>query len=198
MPVDTSTVILLPGHPASFAHNFLFLRVPGCNSIADLSLKIVVWTHKFAVGTHARIQEFSSGGSRSVCQKKALTTFFFFFFFLVLSLFYRSQMVNFKEIYHFSSFQRGSNIFQGEGPTFSRVGGGSNCLFPIQTTITCDFPGGGGVRTPCHPLWIRTWDWLILETASPRTHKPQIVNESLIYCLHSGHQKLIKKSIVSK
>ena len=25
-------------------------RVPGCNSIADLSLKIVFWTHKFAVG----------------------------------------------------------------------------------------------------------------------------------------------------
>ena len=26
--------------------------VPGCNNIADLSLKIVFWTHKFAVGTH--------------------------------------------------------------------------------------------------------------------------------------------------
>ena len=48
---------------------------------------------------------------------------FLFYFFLVLSLFYRSQMVNFKEIYHFSRFQRGSNIFQG-GPTFSRGGGG--------------------------------------------------------------------------
>ena len=50
--------------------------------------------------------------------------FFFFSFFLVLSLFYRSQMVNFKEIYHFSWFQRGSNIFQGGGggPTFSRGG----------------------------------------------------------------------------
>ena len=45
-------------------------------------------------------------------------------------------MVNFKEIYHISRFQRGSNIFQG----------GSNCLFPIETHITCDFPGG----------WIRT------------------------------------------
>ena len=45
-------------------------------------------------------------------------------------------MVNFKEIYHFSRFQRGSNIFQGGG-------GGSNCLFPIETHITCDFPGGG-------------------------------------------------------
>ena len=48
-------VILLPAHPASFAHKFFFSesrRVPGCNSIADLSLKIVFWTHKFAVGTH--------------------------------------------------------------------------------------------------------------------------------------------------
>ena len=42
-------------------------------------------------------------------------------------------MVNFKENYHFSRFQG--------GPTFSR-GGGSNCLFPIETHITCDFPGG--------------------------------------------------------
>ena len=31
----------------------------------------------------------------------------------------------------------------GRGATFSR-GGGSNCLFPIETYITCDFPGGGG------------------------------------------------------
>ena len=45
-------VILLPAHPASFAHKFLFQGVPGCNSIADLSLKIVLRTHKFAVGTH--------------------------------------------------------------------------------------------------------------------------------------------------
>ena len=37
----TEAVILLPAHPASFAHKFLFQRVPGCNSIADLSLKIV-------------------------------------------------------------------------------------------------------------------------------------------------------------
>ena len=52
-------------------------------------------------------------------------------------------MVNFKENYHFSRFQG--------GPSFSRGGGGgSNCLFPIETHITCDFPGGG-VRTPCPP-----------------------------------------------
>ena len=39
----------------------------------------------------------------------------------------------------------------GGGPTFSR-GGGSNCLFPIETHITCDFPGGGGSGPPVPPL----------------------------------------------
>ena len=85
-------------------------------------------------------------GSRNFCQggpgqsdKKALTTFFLSFF-LVLSLFYRSQMDNFKENYHFK-VPEGSKIFQGGG-------GGSNCLFPIETHITCDFQG---VRTPCPP-----------------------------------------------
>ena len=87
---------------------------------------------------HARIQKFSSGGGgvQVYLTKKALTTFSYFF--LVLSLFYRSQMVNFKENYHFSggpTFSRGVQLFQG--------GGGSNCLFPIETHITCDFPGGG-------------------------------------------------------
>ena len=40
------------------------------------------------------------------------------------------------------------HIFKGGGPTFSR--GGS----PIEThiTITCDFPGGGGLDPPIPPL----------------------------------------------
>ena len=50
------------------------------------------------------------GGVQISLTKKALTTFFF-----VLSLFHRSQMVNFKEIFYFHRFQRGSNIFQGGG-----------------------------------------------------------------------------------
>ena len=102
---------------------------------------------------HARIQEFSPGGVQVSLTKNSSDNVFFFFF-LALSLFYRSQMVNFKEIYHFSRFQR--------GPTFSRGGGGSNvfqggsnCLFPIETHITCDFPGG--IRIPLSPpLWIST------------------------------------------
>ena len=37
--------------------------------------------------------------------------------FLVLNLFYRSQIVTFKENYHFPRFQRGSHNFQGgSGP----------------------------------------------------------------------------------
>ena len=51
----------------------------------------------------------------------------FFAFFLVLGLFYRSQMVNFKEKYHFSRFQRGSKFFQGWGG-----GGGWQLLTPYR------------------------------------------------------------------
>ena len=71
-------------------------------------------------------------------------------------------MVNFKEIYHFSSFQRGSSIFQGGGGGsnfFQGGGGGSNCLFPIQTHITCDFPGGSGPPVPpLDPHLNLAWD----------------------------------------
>ena len=56
-------------------------------------------------GTDARIQEFSSGGGEGPGQSDND--------FLVLSLFYRSQMVNFKEIYRFSRLQMGSIFFQG-------------------------------------------------------------------------------------
>ena len=65
---------------------------------------------------HARIQEFSLGGVQVNLTKKYDNVFFFvFFFYLVLSLFCRSQMVNFKENYHFQNFWRGSNVFQGKG-----------------------------------------------------------------------------------
>ena len=89
-----------------------------------------------------RIQEFWSGGGGGgpgQSDKKALI----FFLFLVLSLFYRSHMVNFKENYHFSRHFPG-----GVGSNFFQGGGGNNCLFPIETRITCDFPGGSGPPVP--------------------------------------------------
>ena len=62
-------------------------------------------------------------------------------------------MVNFEENYHFSRFQRGSNIFQGGGGSnFFQGGGGSNCLFHIEAHISCDFQGGGGSGAPVPPL----------------------------------------------
>ena len=70
-------------------------------------------------------RNFRQGGGQGQSDKKALTTFFF-----SPQLILQSQMVNFKENYHFSRFPRGSNIFQGGGGghLFSGVGG-SNCLF---------------------------------------------------------------------
>ena len=62
-------------------------------------------------------------------------------------------MVNFEENYHFSRFQRGSNFFQGGGGGVQLFPGGSNCLYPIETHITCDFPWDSD---PLAPLWIRT------------------------------------------
>ena len=116
--------------------------------------------------SHARIQEISSGGVQVSLTKKGSEVFF-----LVPSLFYRTQMVNFKEIYHFSRFQKGYNIFLGGGGGGGggvklvpgrRGGGGSNCLFPIETNITSDFPGGGGVWTPCPPPSGSALDCLLL------------------------------------
>ena len=56
-------------------------------------------------------------------------------------------MVNFKEIYHFSRFQRGSNIIRGGGG-FQLFPGGSRLLIPIETHITCDFQGGPDPLSP--------------------------------------------------
>ena len=108
-----------------------------------------------AVCCHARIQEFSSGGGGGGVYvnrtKKALTTFFFFFFFFFLSPQLILQKSNgwFQRKISFFKVPEGSKFFQwGGGATFSRGGGGSNCLFPIETHITCDFPGGSGPPVP--------------------------------------------------
>ena len=73
------------------------------------------------------------GGGPGQSDKKAQTSFFF-----SPQLILQSQMVNFKENYHFSRFLRGSNIFQGGGSNFFRGGG-----------FQFDFLGE--VRTPCPP-----------------------------------------------
>ena len=92
-------------------------------------------------------------GSRNFCQlgpsqsdKKALATFFF-----SPQLILQKSNGQFQRNLSFFKVPEGVQHFPGGGgPTFSRGGGvqlfpgGSNCLFPIDTHITCDFSGGGG------------------------------------------------------
>ena len=51
-------------------------------------------------------------------------------------------MVNFEEN-SFFKVSEGVQHFPGGGGG-GGSNGGSNCLFPIETHVTCDFPGGGG------------------------------------------------------
>ena len=91
-----------------------------------LFLVWVIWSAldvMVLIAYHARISGiFIRGGPGQSDEKSSDNVFFVFF--LVLSLFYRSQMVNFKEIYHFSRFQRGSTFSRGGGPNFFQGGGG--------------------------------------------------------------------------
>ena len=65
-------------------------------------------------------------------------------FFLVLSLFYRSQMVNFKEKYQFSRFRRGSEFVQGGGSNFFQGGWGVESLIPYRNPYNLWFSRGSG------------------------------------------------------
>ena len=128
---------------------------------------IVIWDSSIisrfvSIGLHARIQEFSSGGaSRFICHKKLkkISDNVFLWVFLVLNLFYRSPMVNFKENCNFPRFQRGSIIFSGgRGPTFYR--GGEQLFIPF-THITCVYSRGTRplAALPCN-IWI---NWMLLQ-----------------------------------
>ena len=85
------------------------------------------------------------GGPGQSDKKKALSTFFFVFVFSFSPLIVL-QKSNGQFLRNLSFFKvpEGVQHFPG-GPTFSR---GSNCLFPIETHITCDFPGGSGPHVP--------------------------------------------------
>ena len=73
----------------------------------------------------------------------------FFFFFCSPQLILQTSNGQFRKNLSFFKVPEGVQHFRG-GSNFFQGGGGSNCLFPIETHITCDFPGGG-VRTPCPP-----------------------------------------------
>ena len=62
----------------------------------------------------------------------------------------QKSISQFQEVHLFFKVPEGVQHFPGEGPTFSRGGGGVQLLIPIETHITCDF-SGGGVRDPLSP-----------------------------------------------
>ena len=88
-------------------------------------------------------------GSRPDGQKPVLT-----FFLLVLNLLYRvGIMVLLQRKLYFSKDPEGVQHFPvGVGvQLFPGEGGEVQILFSIKRHINCDFPGGGGVRTPYPP-----------------------------------------------
>ena len=63
---------------------------------------------------------------------------------------------------------RGSRKFRRGGG--GGGGGGSTCLFPIETHITCDFPGGGGGGPPVptlDPYLVRNFFSMTLDMRFP-------------------------------
>ena len=94
-----------------------------------------------------RSRNFRQGGGPGQTDKKSSDKFFFVFF---LSPQLILQMSNGQFQRNLSFFKVPERFSRGD-PTISRGGGGSNCLFPIETQITSDFPGGGS-GPPVPPL----------------------------------------------
>ena len=89
-------------------------------------------------------RNFRQGGVQVNQTKKSSDNFFFSPQLILLKSngLFRRKLSFFKVPEGVQHFPGGVHLFPGGG-------GGSNCLFPIETHITCNFPGG--VRTPCPP-----------------------------------------------
>ena len=94
-----------------------------------------------------RSRNFRQRGPGQSDKKKALTTFFGDFFSPQLIL--QKSNGPFQRNLSFFKVPEGVQHFPGVVQLLPGGGGGSNCLFPIETRITCDFPGG--IQTPCPP-----------------------------------------------
>ena len=94
------------------------------------------------------MQEFSSRGVQVRQTKKSLTTFFLFF---SPKLILQKSNGQFQRNLSFFKVPNGVQHFPG-GVQLFPGGGGSNCLFPIETHITFQiFQGGGGSVPPVPP-----------------------------------------------
>ena len=120
-----------------------------------LSLQVSLLLEHYAslsqVANMRRSRYFCQGGSRSVWQKKKSSDVFVCFFVVFFSpqLILQKSNGQFQRNISFFKVPEGVQLFPGGGVQLF-PGGGSNCLFPVETHITCDFPGG--VWTPCPPI----------------------------------------------
>ena len=92
---------------------------------------------------------YQGGGVQARQPENSLNNVFLLLFFspqLILQFTEGVQWFYYRDNYTFPRIQGGSNIFQGEGVQLF-PGGGVQMLISIEIHITCDFPGGGGVRT---------------------------------------------------
>ena len=112
---------------------------------------------------HVRIQEFlpgggGGGGVQVNLTKKLWQGFFFFFFFFSPPLIL--LMVNFEENYHFSRFQRWSNIFEGGGVQLFQAG--VQLLIPYRNPYNLWFSRGGPdpMSPPLDPHLLITLEWI--------------------------------------
>ena len=88
---------------------------------------------------HAQIQEFSPGGPGK-SDKKSSDVFF------SPQLILQKSNGHFQRYLSFFKVPEGVQHFQGGGVQL--FPGVSNCLFPKETHITCDFPGVSGPTVP--------------------------------------------------
>ena len=107
-------------------------------------------------GFHARIQEFSSGGSRPVWQKSSDNVFFFFLFFFwgggggLSSAYFKEVLWSISKKSIIFQGSRGVQHFPGGGGVQLFPGGGVQLLIPYRNPYNLWF-SRGGVRTPCPP-----------------------------------------------
>ena len=90
-------------------------------------------------------RNFHQGGPGQLTKKGSHSVIFFFFFFLSSAYFTEVKWSISKKYTIFQRSRGGPTFYQGGSNFFQ---GGSNCLLPLETHITCDFPGGSGPPVP--------------------------------------------------